>query len=742
MLKSKSYFPKILRDFLITLIVPIFAFVLLYFQAESIIREQILNSNKNTLNQFFELIDVTLKEMETAGYSVANNKLCQEYAIYAKKGNKNFTYRVAEIIDLIDSYGGEKYEDFFVYYPGNERIISGYYGSMNVEDYYSIYYAEKGEREQFFKVVNCEKKHATLYVMRKEGKTPLLCVVMRKSSWGKKSEDYVVVQIFSSSYLKKIMTQQYQSEEGTVLVFDKDKQLLVSGDGGEEYHLNGYSGLDEPYETQIGKQSFIMQARKAQSVEGYYAFATPAQYFWKTLSSMRLICVLSGIACVIVGIFIAYRGSKRTYSPLWNVVNKMEEHNMLRYDSDQNSELEFIEKILEKNISEKKYLSKMSEHANQERFIVSLLQGHAEGASSGENDFIKHGIELCSDRFKVAIVSVSPSGDVDMDLQGFIIKNVFEELCNRKHKGYVVGSIDGQYAVLINLKEGVEEENEIELWREGQKFLKEHFQMTVTVALGEMCEGMKEIQASYKEAQTALHYKYLLGEGNCICYRWIKEREFCYLTSVESKLSRMVIGYMKEPTPAKTPEVFVKELLDMYGINESAAMDSVECFKYEVLSVVNKAIMSNSGVIDNRKELVEELILQPSLENFQKKFAEGLALLWEKEQQSTEQEDICKRAKLYILEHFRVSHLSVAMLGDEMKVSASYLSKLFKDKYDISIPDFISQIRIKSAKDDLRNTSKSIKQIAEENGFLSSTVFINTFKKWEGVTPGIYRNLE
>ena len=77
-----------------------------------------------------------------------------------------------------------------------------------------------------------------------------------------------------------------------------------------------------------------------------------------------------------------------------------------------------------------------------------------------------------------------------------------------------------------------------------------------------------------------------------------------------------------------------------------------------------------------------------------------------------------------------------------MKVSASYLSKLFKEKYDISIPDFISQTRVKSAKDDLKNTNKNIKQVAEENGFLSSTVFINTFKKWEGVTPGIYRNLE
>lgn len=741
MRKSKSYFPQILRDFLLTLIVPILAFVFLYLQAESIVKEQTLSSNKKTLNQFFELIDTTLYEMKMTGRSIADNKLCEEYASFAKSGNKNFTYNIQKIIDMLNEHSREKYEDFFVYYAGNDRIISGYKGSMNVEDYRSIYYAS-GVAEEFYNVLNCEKKQATLYTIKGDEEKPLLCVAMRKAFSGNSTKDYVVVQIISPSYLNKIMTEKYFSEEGTLLIFNKDKELLLSGDGRMDYHLNDYMNSNEPYETLIGEESYIMQAWESESIKGYYAYATPARYFWRTLSNMRLICILSGIACTFVSVLIAYCGSKRTYSPLWNVVNRIEAHNMLHYDSDQSSELEFIEKILEKNISEKKYLSKKSEHAKQERFVTSLLQGHVEGVSYGENDFIQHGIELCSDRFRVAIISINESPEIDIDLQGFIIKNVFEELCNRKHKGYVVSNIDNQYAVLVNLREGVADDDEIEMWREGQIFLKEHFRMTVTIALGEMCEGMKEIQNSYKEAQSALHYKYLLGEGNCICYSVIKERKFSYLVSTESKLSKMVIGYMKDSAPAKTPEIFVNELLDVYGIHENAAMDTVECFKYEVMSVLNKAILSNSGMIDNRKHLIEELILQPSLEMFQKKLTKILGMLWEKEQQSSEQEDICKRVKVYILEHFRDSHLSVAMLGEEMKVSASYLSKLFKEKYDISIPDFISQTRVKSAKDDLKNTNKNIKQVAEENGFLSSTVFINTFKKWEGVTPGIYRNLE
>ena len=60
---------------------------------------------------------------------------------------------------------------------------------------------------------------------------------------------------------------------------------------------------------------------------------------------------------------------------------------------------------------------------------------------------------------------------------------------------------------------------------------------------------------------------------------------------------------------------------------------------------------------------------QPSLESFQKKFTETLGMLLENEQHGAEQKDICERVRVYIQENFRDSHLSVAMLGDEMKIS-------------------------------------------------------------------------
>jgi len=50
-------------------------------------------------------------------------------------------------------------------------------------------------------------------------------------------------------------------------------------------------------------------------------------------------------------------------------------------------------------------------------------------------------------------------------------------------------------------------------------------------------------------------------------------------------------------------------------------------------------------------------------------------------------------------------------------------------------------MRIDRAKTLLRETNRTIEEIAEEVGFLSSTSFIRSFGKYEKITPGSYRKI-
>ena len=58
-----------------------------------------------------------------------------------------------------------------------------------------------------------------------------------------------------------------------------------------------------------------------------------------------------------------------------------------------------------------------------------------------------------------------------------------------------------------------------------------------------------------------------------------------------------------------------------------------------------------------------------------------------------------------------------------------------------SIPEYISSVRVSHACKQLTETTDSLEQIARQCGFTSSAVFIRSFKKVYGVTPGSYRKV-
>ena len=72
-------------------------------------------------------------------------------------------------------------------------------------------------------------------------------------------------------------------------------------------------------------------------------------------------------------------------------------------------------------------------------------------------------------------------------------------------------------------------------------------------------------------------------------------------------------------------------------------------------------------------------------------------------------------------------------------LSPSYFSRLFSREAGEGFTSFVNREKIELAKKELRQTRKSVSQIAEELGYLNVSHFINLFKRLEGVTPLVYR---
>ena len=92
----------------------------------------------------------------------------------------------------------------------------------------------------------------------------------------------------------------------------------------------------------------------------------------------------------------------------------------------------------------------------------------------------------------------------------------------------------------------------------------------------------------------------------------------------------------------------------------------------------------------------------------------------------------------YINDHLK-DGISMKEMADLCHLSPSYFSRTFNRETGESFANYINRRKIALAKELLRETNKSISQIAEETGYINISNFIAVFKRLEGVTPSVYR---
>ena len=92
----------------------------------------------------------------------------------------------------------------------------------------------------------------------------------------------------------------------------------------------------------------------------------------------------------------------------------------------------------------------------------------------------------------------------------------------------------------------------------------------------------------------------------------------------------------------------------------------------------------------------------------------------------------------YINQHYTES-LSLSTLATEYYLNFSYASSLFKKTTGQTFSEYLTELRMKRAKDLLADPAMSISEVGTQCGYEDSYYFSKVFKKRYGVTPSAYR---
>ena len=99
-----------------------------------------------------------------------------------------------------------------------------------------------------------------------------------------------------------------------------------------------------------------------------------------------------------------------------------------------------------------------------------------------------------------------------------------------------------------------------------------------------------------------------------------------------------------------------------------------------------------------------------------------------------------EQAKQYVEENYMDSNLSLNSVGDQVGISASYLSELWSEVTNEKFSSYLGTLRIAKAQQLLSTTKLPIKEIGYRCGFNSAQNFIRVFKKYTGIPPGQFRD--
>jgi AraC-like DNA-binding protein len=561
----------------------------------------------------------------------------------------------------------------------------------------------------------------------------------------------------------------------TLTPYNEGETILMTGDGSWKLSTNGLGALSEvdiALQQEYGKhssksESFLFDYKKTTYSVSYgqfsrlgttwiYISAAPLNSITAPVVLVSKWILFISLAGLLLALIMSWLVSHRIYSPVERLVRLL--------SGDKGTELKDEFDLFEKqwnHLSEESDLmrAKLKEQLPllREGFFLQLVQGYF--FSLQENDLrerLKHyGWHTEGRQFVALMVQMTGFSNLngrfssgDEDLVTFTAANIMEELTGTQYEQAEVVNFHN-FSVGLLLSFPAEhpfrwlEEDLTSFCLEVTQTINRILQMQVTIAISKCTHQVKQIPQLFEEGRQALVYRDLLDDNQIIKTEQLSKSSPLMESNFPFTLEKEIVHAVRNGLEIEAVELirqFMKELSDS-GPTELAVQQGMlqllGSIRYTVLQSGMNPVQLFGGV-----NLFEQLAQIREPEEMLRWFQHKVVEVFVQElisRQDFHLKQMVEKVIVYLREQY-MSGLSLDSCADLFGTSPYTLSRAFKHIAGINFIDYLTDLRIDNAKTLLRETEMKINEVAERVGY-QHTYFNRIFKKYEGITPSKFREL-
>jgi len=737
--------------YLAIFMIPVILFSFVVLRSTNVITSESTRANENFAEQICTSMDRGLSDISNLAQNSVHNLDIQRVLRQKEYDNLETHYNMYIAIEYLTSVVGISgyAQDVFIFFPDNSVLsCSTYYPEKYAEklmQYLDFPYSEYIEKANSF-------DRDQYVVLEKEGKI-YLCYICIPSSYNLSGLNGKIVVVANLNSLEKMLADSENGTSSGVITLDAQNQLVFSNieisDETLQAFLNAEMAGENQFRDSDGNwQSFAVTQSEVSDLR--YAVITPRSAYLRSYLLVRNLTMACVVAAIVIFIVLAAVLLRRSYAPLkdlqMSVAGTQEEEQPLLYRSNEFME---IRNAVNRTLDENKRFSQALEQQRylvQQNILMSLMRGrlHWTDGHTPQEFCAIHGITLKHSRYAVLLIGIQSLSANEVEEYSFqynILKKAISDQLAQKYL-YYVADTGGVLAVLLNFEETAPEISAL-LREEIQSlydFLDENYHISFHTAVSNVAESFEGISKAYYEASYVMDYLLLHQKKTAMFYADCLMEDtghlYLYNSDMEQRLSYYIRLGMEERAIRQLDLIF-----DQVLENSGNMPEMVNCLVFDIAGTLFKMMEPNES--QSAADVIRQLNSAVSLGAKRNVLCQAIRILCSQNSKQMEQKKpkVVEDAIVYISKNYMDPEMNVNSLADTFHISSSYLSKLFSEQTGQRLLDYINQARVRQAKELLKQ-GVVVQEVAVSVGLRTSANLIRLFKKYEGITPGEYRDMD